>query len=223
MDIYKINLSDAKKYFTDFIGTDLAGASVMSKKSTCHTLFIKDLHVGAANILKQDALSIGADLAVPRGTILAINKKVDAVLIGTTKHFEILARKELSQPFGLKDIAKRLRDFTKTNINDIRIMGIINANNDSFFAGSRFQGINAIKEIKNMINHGATIIDIGAVSSKPGSNDISSQEELERVKPICDLVKENKLYKKATFSIDSYTPSVVEYALKSGFTIVNDI
>ena len=71
--------------------------------------------LGAANILKQDALSIGADLAVPSGVIIAKDKYVDAVLIGTTKHFETLSRKELAQPFGLKDLEKKktLKDYVK--------------------------------------------------------------------------------------------------------------
>ena len=47
--------------------------------------------------------------------------------------------------------------------------------------------------------------------------------ELERMKPICDAIASEKLYEQATFSVDSYTPSVVEYALKSGFTLINDI
>ena len=47
--------------------------------------------------------------------------------------------------------------------------------------------------------------------------------ELERIKPICDMIQEEKLYEKATFSIDSYSPLVIEYALKSGFTLINDI
>ena len=71
------------------------------------------MHVGAANILKQDALSIGADLAVPEGVIIAKDKFVNALLIGTTKHFEILSRKELSQPFGLKELAKEFKRFCK--------------------------------------------------------------------------------------------------------------
>jgi len=102
-------------------------------------------------------------------------------------------------------------------------MGVINANDDSFFKGSRFKDKNAIKQIYQMIEDGATIIDIGAVSSRPGSSAVSKDIELQRVKPICDSIKKNKLYKKVTFSIDSYTPSVIKYALKSGFSIVNDI
>jgi dihydropteroate synthase len=47
--------------------------------------------------------------------------------------------------------------------------------------------------------------------------------EFERIKPICDAIKREKLFEKVIFSIDSYTPNIVEYALKSGFTIINDI
>ncbi len=223
MHIYKINSYDKKKFFKDCIGTDLAGAKIMSKKASYHTLLIKDLHVGGANILKQDALSIGADLAVPMGTILARKKYVDAVLIGSTKHFEILSRKELAQPFGLKELAKQLKSFTTPNKKDIKVMGVINANDDSFFEGSRFKGNDAIQQIRAMIRDGAAIIDIGAVSSRPGSCTVAPKEELRRIKPICDEIAKHKLYKKATFSCDSYTPSVIRYALKSGFKIVNDI
>ena len=102
-------------------------------------------------------------------------------------------------------------------------MGIINANNDSFFSQSRFLGDKAIDNIESMIKDGASIIDIGGVSSRPGSLTGSENEELNRIIPICDIIKRKKLYDKIIFSIDSYTPSVIEYALKSGFTIVNDI
>jgi dihydropteroate synthase len=78
-------------------------------------------------------------------------------------------------------------------------------------------------QINTMIESGARIIDIGAVSSRPGADEVSLEEELARIKPICDIIHSEKLYEKATFSIDSFTPDVVEYALKSGFTLINDI
>ena len=74
-----------------------------------------------------------------------------------------------------------------------------------------------------MMTDGANIIDIGAVSSRPNAEVISAEDELERMKPICDAVASEKLFEKVIFSIDSYTPLVVEYALKSGFKIINDI
>ena len=222
MQVYKINSNDYESLYKD-LGCENVGAKILNKKSHINTIYIKDLHTGAANILKQDALSIGADLAVPRGTILNTTKTVDAILIATNKHLEILSKKELSQPFGLKDLAKQLKSFIKVKNKKVKIMGVINANDDSFYSKSRFKSSDAINQINNMISQGANIIDIGAVSSKPGSVKVSVAEELNRIKDICDLIKENKLYQKVDFSIDSYTPEVVEYALKSGFKIVNDI
>jgi len=129
----------------------------------------------------------------------------------------------LPQPFGLKILAKELQKFLKTKEYPTQIMGIINANNDSFFSGSRFQADSAITQIKKMIKDGANIIDIGAVSSRPNADIVSVEEELERIKTICDVIKREKLYEKISFSIDSYTPEVIEYALKNSFNLVNDI
>jgi dihydropteroate synthase len=222
MKITKINPSNLEDFYVA-LGTESAGAKILASKSHIHTILIQDLHTGAANILKQDALSIGADLAVPRGTILFETPKVDVVLIATDKHLKTLAKKELSQPFGLKTVANQLQSFITVEQPKTKIMGIINANEDSFFDGSRFLGEDAVAKIKQMIADGAEIIDIGAVSTRPNSAIVEASEELSRIKPICDAISEHKLYEKAIFSIDSFTPSVIEYALESGFTIINDI
>ena len=222
MQTYKISINDTKKFYEN-LGCDSGGVSILSKKSKLHTLFIKNLHVGAANILKQDALSIGADLAVPSGVIVARDKYVDAVLIGTTKHFETLSRKELAQPFGLKELAKTLKDYVKEQNYKTKIMGVLNANEDSFFQNSRFNNSQACKKIEEMIEDGANIIDIGAVSSRPGSLPVSEEEELKRVEEVVQTIYKNKYYEKVNFSIDSYAPKVIDYVLNHGFKIVNDI
>ena len=222
MKTYKISLNDSKKFFEN-LGCDSGGISILSKKSKLHTLYIKDLHVGAANILKQDALSIGADLAVPNGVIIAKDKYVNALLIGTTKHFENLAKKELAQPFGLKELAKSLKDYVKEQNYPTKIMGVLNANEDSFFKNSRFDNSEACLKIEKMIEDGANIIDIGAVSSRPGSLPVSENIELDRLKDIVQTIYQNKYYEKVDFSIDSFSPKVIEYVLNHGFKIVNDI
>ncbi|WP_151951058.1 dihydropteroate synthase [Aliarcobacter butzleri] len=222
MKTYKISLNNSKKFFEN-LGCDSGGISILSKKSKLHTLYIKDLHVGAANILKQDALSIGADLAVPNGVIIAKDKYVNALLIGTTKHFENLAKKELAQPFGLKELAKSLKDYVKEQNYPTKIMGVLNANEDSFFKNSRFDNSEACQRIEKMIEDGANIIDIGAVSSRPGSLPVSENIELDRLKDIVQTIYQNKYYEKVDFSIDSFSPKVIEYVLNHGFKIVNDI
>ncbi len=223
MQIYQIGEPSDKFEALKRLGVESGGIAIMAKKMELLTFYIKDLKTPAANILKQDALSIGAELAVPGGVITCEKPTYDCILIGTRKHMEILARKELAQPFGLKSLAHQLGEMLRQTDYPIRIMGVLNANDDSFFGGSRFQGKEAIGRIEAMIEEGADIIDIGAVSSRPGAEPVDAKTELARIKPICDLIAANKLYEQVCFSIDSYTPEVVAYALQSGFGIVNDI
>jgi len=223
MYVYKLGSISDKKKALKVLGVESGGVGIMAKKMELLYFFIKDLKTPAANILKQDALSIGADLAVPGGVILCEKEVYDCILIGTRKHMEILSRKELAQPFGLKTVATELKKFLAIKNSASQIMGVINANDDSFFEGSRFQKEDAITQIKQMISDGADIIDIGAVSSRPNAESVSELVELGRMKPICDAIASEKLYEQVIFSVDSSSPSIVEYALKSGFTLVNDI
>jgi len=206
------------------LGVDGGGIAILTSKMLHHIIYIHDLHVGGANILKQDALSIGADLAVPRGTVIAKTKTVDCILIATQKQLQTLSRKELAQPFGLKELAHKLQEYVKIKKpSSVEIMGVINANDDSFFSGSRFRGSHALETIKEMIEKGADIIDIGGVSSKPNAAIVSAQEELERVELIYELIAKEKLHERVKFSCDSYEPLVVQKAFDSGFSILNDI
>lgn len=206
------------------LGVDSGGIKILASKMKHHIIYIRDLHVGGANILKQDALSVGADLAVPRGTVIAKEPRVDCILIATQKQLQTLSKKELAQPFGLKELAIKLQEIVQIQKpKKIEIMGVINANEDSFFDGSRYKGEEAIRAIEKMIEEGAAIIDIGGVSSRPNAPRVNVQEELARVQPIVDAIKKAKLYDRVRFSIDSYAPEVISLALESGFNIVNDI
>jgi len=206
------------------IGVDGGGVSILEDKGHMHVIRIRELHVGGANILKQDALSIGADLAVPRGTVTASTPHVDVVLIATERQLQQLVKKEKAQPFGLKQLSEELESFCHLKRDDsITIMGILNANEDSFYHGSRFQGSKAIERIETMIEEGADMIDLGGVSSRPGSIAVSAEEELSRVAPIIDALYEQKFYEKTRLSLDSYEPLVIHYALERGFHIINDI
>jgi len=223
MKLYQLGTISDKKSALKRLGVESGGVGIMAKKMELLYFFIKDLKCPAANILKQDALSIGADLAVPGGVILCEKETYDCILIGTRKHMEVLSKKELAQPFGLKTVATELQKFLAVKDYPVQIMGVLNANDDSFFEGSRFKDIDAISQIKRMIDEGADIIDIGAVSSRPNAEVVPEHVELERIKPICDLIASEKLYRYVTFSIDSTSPSVIEYALNNGFTLINDI
>jgi dihydropteroate synthase len=223
MFVYQLGLPKDAKVTLKRLGVESGGVSIMAKKMKLCYFYIKDLKTPAANILKQDALSIGADLAVPGGVILCEQPTYDCILIGTQKHIEILAKKELAQPFGLKEVAQKLQKFLSTKAYPLKIMGVINANEDSFFQESRFGSSCAIEAITRMIDQGASIIDIGAVSSRPGAQAVRTEEEMRRMETICQMIKQEKWYEKVTFSIDSTTPEVIEMALKSGFSFINDI
>lgn len=200
------------------------GAKIMEKKADLILFWVENIQTPAANILKQDALSIGADFAVPAGVICCEEPLVNGVLIGHRTHMETLIQKEKVQPFGLKEFSSLLEQhLTPKTHHPVQIMGIINANDNSFFSGSRFMGDPAFHAIEQMIEDGAHIIDIGAVSTAPGSAPVSEEEELSRIEPILKTIQQNTLYEKALFSIDSYTPTVIQKALDSGFKIVNDI
>jgi dihydropteroate synthase len=102
------------------------------------------------------------------------------------------------------------------------VMGIINVTPDSFYAGSRQQTIDTILlQAEKMLEEGATILDIGGQSTRPGSSRISPEEELERViEPILQL---KNGFPNAYFSIDTYYGSVAREAVQAGADIVNDI
>ncbi|MDR1554614.1 MAG: dihydropteroate synthase [Campylobacteraceae bacterium] len=104
-----------------------------------------------------------------------------------------------------------------------KIMGILNITKDSFFEDSRINVLEAKDRIEKMLQDGADMIDIGALSSRPGSEAISEEEELKRVRGVLDIVKKNRFYEKAVFSLDSYSPLTLDYALNCGFRVINDI
>ena len=224
MKIRQISNDIAIKKYIKALDVDRGGVAILAAKHRHYLVEIEDLHVGAANILKQDALSVGADLAVPKGTIVAEQPRVNALLIGTKRELEKLVQKEKLQPFGLKNVSAYLEKILKLQEGkQPQIMGIINANDDSFYSGSRFQGNDAVATIERMIEEGADIIDVGAVSSRPGAVQVDEDEELERIRDIADLIYEQKLYEKVRLSVDSYAPKVIAYMLERGFSIVNDI
>lgn len=224
MIVEYLSTAMALKPFLQSLGVDGGGVAILKDKGEYHRILIRDLPVGGANILKQDALSIGADLAVPKGTVIAATPKVDVLLLATTRQLKQLIDKEQKQPFGLSHLSHELGRFTHLSLpKSVEVMGIINANEDSFYPQSRFYGDAAMAKIETMIQEGATIIDIGGVSSRPGSVGVSDEEELSRVKPIVDLVYHTKAYEKVRLSLDSYSPTVIAYALERGFSIVNDI
>ena len=102
------------------------------------------------------------------------------------------------------------------------VMGIINATPDSFYSGSRFRGVDAIRaQAAQMLADGAAILDIGGMSTRPGSAEVSVAEETDRVcAPIEAICRE---FPASFISIDTYRAPVAEAAVSAGACMVNDI
>ncbi len=103
-----------------------------------------------------------------------------------------------------------------------KVMGIINLTPDSFFAGSRKQAVTeALQQAEKMLDEGAAFLDLGAYSSRPGAEDISVQEETDRMLPVVEGIAER--FPEAVLSIDTFRAKVAEAAIKAGAHIINDI
>lgn len=100
------------------------------------------------------------------------------------------------------------------------VMGILNATPDSFSDGGKFRTpSDAIAQAERMIANGADMIDIGGESSRPGAEPVSLQEELDRVLPVIEALKDCSV----ALSIDTYKAETMRQALKAGVDCVNDI
>ncbi|MES2428591.1 MAG: dihydropteroate synthase [Bacteroidota bacterium] len=103
-----------------------------------------------------------------------------------------------------------------------KVMGIINLTPDSFYADSRQPAIaDALQQAEKILNDGATFLDLGAYSSRPGAEDISVQEEMDRLIPVVEAIITK--FPNAILSIDTFRAQVAEAAIKAGAHIINDI
>lgn len=103
-----------------------------------------------------------------------------------------------------------------------KVMAILNITPDSFFSGSRFSDEDEIvKRVSVFLKEGASIIDVGAYSSRPGAEDVSEAEELNRLIPVIKMLKAK--FPDIVLSIDTFRGKVAEEAVKAGAHIINDI
>lgn len=111
---------------------------------------------------------------------------------------------------------------TLIDLSQPKVMGILNCTPDSFFDGGKYKDTTAILEqVKKMLDEGATFIDIGGYSSRPGAVHISEQEELNRVVPIVELLTAN--FPEIIISIDTFRSEVAKACVLKGAAMINDI
>jgi len=103
-----------------------------------------------------------------------------------------------------------------------KVMGILNITPDSFYDGGLHNSKKAIlKHVEQMLNEGATFIDVGAYSSRPNADYISEDEELKRILPVIDLIL--KVFPKTLISIDTFRSNIAQKCIKAGAALINDI
>jgi len=111
---------------------------------------------------------------------------------------------------------------TLIDLNTPRVMGILNQTPDSFYDGGRYSNPKAVlDQVEQMLFNGASFIDIGGYSSRPGATDVSEQEELDRVIPTIKAVV--KAFPDAVISIDTFRSGVAKVAIEEGAAMINDI
>ncbi|RTI77323.1 dihydropteroate synthase [Campylobacter jejuni] len=222
MKFFKINPNTDFNLLCSFINPHKMGQKIMSEKTKIHFIFIKDISTPAANILKQDALRVGAELITHKEVITAKITHSNALLMASKEQIQKLVAKEKLQDFGLKNLALFLqKDFLKTK--KAELMAVINVNEDSFNAKSRVSEEDFEKRLNDFLALRPEYIDIGAVSSRPGSEYCGKEEEFKRLKKVLDLIYEKDYHEKAIFSLDSFDEYCLEYALNKGFKLINDI
>jgi dihydropteroate synthase len=102
------------------------------------------------------------------------------------------------------------------------VMGILNLTPDSFFDGGKFPGIDAqLRQVEKLLTEGAAIIDVGAVSTRPGSKTVEEDEELERLIPSVIAILEK--FPGCLLSVDTFRANVARHAVKHGAFMINDI
>lgn len=103
----------------------------------------------------------------------------------------------------------------------IELMGVLNITDNSFYDGGKFNSLKeSLNQAKKIINDGADIIDIGAESSKPGSDPVSSKDQIRKIEPLVEAVRE---ISNIPISIDTRSSKVISQLLKYKINIVNDI
>jgi dihydropteroate synthase len=218
------------------VGVDPTGLKLMVGKTLHLNLKVEGIHPRAANLLKQEMLSLGGDAAVDRRGFDCSLESTDAIVMGTQKQIEKLALKldqyPSHQPLG-QAIRQTLHNVSRTH-HSIRckgallplgprtlIMGVLNVTPDSFSDGGRYREKDkAVAHGLRMVEEGADLLDVGGESTRPGSKPPPLEEELERVLPVIEtLAKEVAV----PISIDTYKSTVAQRAIDAGASIINDI
>ena len=227
------------------LNPDEAGIRHMLPKARHYLVKLANVRTPIAHILKETFLSSGGEAVVSRDVITAKVSHTDVMLSGTRKQFQRAFTNLLEQGFGCDKLAGEIeaaiRHFDSPaaipdphNVRDERIrplfeaigkrtlvMGILNVTPDSFSDGGKFvDTATAVTHGVGMAQQGADVIDVGGESTRPGSEPVPAQVEIDRVVPV---IRGIVAALEVPISVDTCKAEVARAALDAGASIVNDI
>lgn len=219
--VKRINNDNIKNELLN-IGFDDSYIDYATKKHQFLNLKITNLPPHVATIIKETALSKGCDAGVHKDVLLHKINRSDIILSGTIKQLTEISKSLNNQPFGIKEISKKIIneiDSIKKSYNP-KIMGIINLTEDSFSKTNKFlNDKEAIEFAIKLLNDGADIIDIGAEATNPNATPTDTETEIKRLTPIVkELKKEN-----IKISIDTRNSKTASSMIDLGVDIINDV
>lgn len=219
--IKQICTSDIEKELS-YIGFDEGYRLVAADKFRYKNIKIYNLTSAQANIIKQTALTLGADCATHREVIRGGIDLSNVILGGSISQIKKISEKLKFQPFNLKTLGEELEKFLTNQNKETKIVGILNITPDSFSDGGKyFEPEDAQNKLLSLIADGADMIDIGAESTRPFSEAVPAKEQIERLKPILDFIAKENI--QIPISIDTRSAEVAAFAMDNGAEIINDV
>lgn len=205
------------------IGFDSSYRSQALNKYRYKNIKISPMTSAQANILKQTALSVGADCATHRNVITGNIDESAVILGGSISELKQVAQKLKYQPFSLSVLSEKINSTLEYNPRPLtKITGILNITPDSFSDGGKYLKPEcACKHLIEMFEDGADMIDIGAESTRPFSNSVPAEEQIKRLTPVLNFIEKENL--NIPISIDTRSSEVADFALNKGINYINDV
>ncbi|MEE9174025.1 MAG: dihydropteroate synthase [Thermoplasmata archaeon] len=218
------------------VGVQAQGQPILRRKGLFRIVRLQGVGYREALIAKQEMLGAGGDAATPKGTVEFTSDEGDVILLGTPQHFKRFLSKMKHQPFRSATLAAEVGEAltyydreayvlrfpgAKLPLSRTVVMGILNVTPDSFADGGQYDEPQAaIARARAMVEEGAGLIDVGAESTRPGSDPVSAAEEWKRLEPVLAGVVDQV---DVPVSVDTYKPETAAKALDLGVTMVNDV
>ncbi len=218
--------------------SDPEGVGIMARKGQVYPVRLDAVSLKAAPILKQEILAVGGDSAHARGIADHSVRTTAVVLIATWGQYAHLFPKLRREPFGLKQLADEveaaLHAYTARGPRTVpgahrpfvlgdrpRVMGVVNITPDSFSDGGRFLDPDAaVLQAERLVAEGASLVDLGAESTRPNATPVSPEVEWSRLAPVLGRLAGSL---SVPISVDTRHPEVAAKAIDAGADLVNDV